>query len=148
MKEKTGGCWKRVKQETEVEGWALISWGEKRKYPAPFYTVMSVNLEFLLNWPLHLTVSQRCNLVFFFFSLSLSLSLSQLLSTVLFSSSISFSHVCRCRIGTHWLSVSPPILRNYALAAMLPAESLLGLSGVLGCNPSLIIRYKFKSSHG
>lgn len=47
-----------------------------------------------------------------------------------------------------WLSVSPPILRNYALAEMFPAESLLGLSGVLGCNPSLIIRYKFKSSHG
>lgn len=48
----------------------------------------------------------------------------------------------------HKLSVSPSISRNYALAAMLPAESLLGLSSVLGCNPSLIIRYKFRSGYG
>lgn len=74
--------------------------------------------------------------------------LFSVLDATLFTPSISFSRFFRCRIGTHWLSVSPPILRNYALAAMLPAESLLGLSWVLGCNPSLIIRYKFKSSHG
>lgn len=92
----------------------------------------------LLNWLFYLMGSDRRS----------HLVLSYLLNTVLFSSSISFSHVCQCRIETQWLSVSPPILRNYALAEMLPAESLLGLSGVLGCNPSLIIRHKFKSSHG